>query len=32
MKKSLVALLLAVAMLLSVVPAMAEISPALPYE
>ena len=32
MKKSLVALLLAVAMLLSVVPAMAEISSALPYE
>ena len=32
MKKSLVALLLAVAMLLSVVPAMADISPILPYE
>ena len=32
MKKTLVALLLAVAMLLSVVPAMADISPALPYE
>ena len=32
MKKSLLALLLAVAMLLSVVPAMADISAALPYE